>query len=190
MLTRSQRGITLIEVLVTATIVSFGLLGVAAFQIKASLGEQESYQRGQALGVMNDMMERLKTNSGNGGAYVVNGSLGTGDAQPSDCSTLAIGAPRDLCEWSRALKGDSEKSGSANAGGMTAGRGCITLQQAANPADGFCTPAIYRVAVAWQGSHSTRTAADTCGKGAYGADETMRRVIFAQVVVGLPTCSL
>ena len=43
-----QRGVSLIEVLITMVVVAFGLLGLAAFQAKAQVGSIESYQRAQA----------------------------------------------------------------------------------------------------------------------------------------------
>ncbi|MBC7513460.1 MAG: type IV pilus modification protein PilV [Herminiimonas sp.] len=179
----------MIETLVTAVIVSFGLLGIAAFQVKASVGEAESYQRAQAIGLLTDMTERIRANSAAAGAYVSGSTIGTGDAQPVSCASIAIGAARDVCEWSNALKGTSEQQSGINNGGLGNGRGCITQTQAADAGTGVCTPAIYRVSVAWLGSHATIASPTTCGQGAYGTDDSLRRVISAEVVVGLPGCS-
>ena len=44
-----QRGVSLVEVLITLLILAFGLLGVAGLQAKMSLAEMESYQRSQAI---------------------------------------------------------------------------------------------------------------------------------------------
>lgn len=57
---RQQGGITLIEVLVTIVILAFGLLGLAGLQSKLNLGLIESYQRGQAVVLLEDMAERMK----------------------------------------------------------------------------------------------------------------------------------
>lgn len=185
---RNQQGVTLIEVLVTIVILAFGLLGIAVFQSKATVGALESYQRAQAVILLEDMSARLQGNPAQADAYVAD-AVGTGDAQAADCTPLASGAPRDLCEWSNALKGAAETdAGKTNVGAMIGARGCIEQVQAANAATGVCTPAIYRVSVAWQGLHPTIAPALACGKGSYGA-ETGRRVIAIQVVTPLLDCS-
>lgn len=182
-----QRGTTMMEVLVTMVIVAFGLLGVAAFQAKAQVGSIESYQRAQAIILMEDMVSRLSANRANAPAYLTP-SVGTGDTQPEDCSTLAYGATRDLCEWSQSLKGAAEKSETGTRlGAMIGARGCVVLVQAPNPATGICRPAVYEVSVAWQGLHATKAPTLSCGLNQFGAD-THRRVIAARVTVGLTSC--
>ena len=54
----SERGVTLVEVLVTVVILAFGLLGIAAFQAKAQVGSIEAYQRAQAVVLLQDMRKR------------------------------------------------------------------------------------------------------------------------------------
>jgi type IV pilus assembly protein PilV len=185
---RRQQGVTLIEVLVSIVILAFGLLGIAVFQSKATVGALESYQRAQAVILLEDMSARLQGNPAQADAYIT-ASAGTGDGQSADCATLAIGAPRDLCEWSSALKGAAETAADrSNVGAMIGARGCVEQVQAANPAAGICTPAIYRVTVAWQGLHPTIAPSLTCGKDLYG-EETGRRAIAIQVVAPLLDCS-
>ncbi len=183
-----QYGTTLVEVLVTMVILAFGLLGIAAFQAKAQVGSIESYQRAQAVVLLEDLHARISTNSPNAGAYVTTDPLGTDDDQPDDCTTLTTptAAERDLCEWSAALKGTGEQSGSTRVGAMQGARGCITTLQTADTAAGVCRPAVYQLAVAWQGMHPTVAPAQLCGKDLYGAD-TNRRTISVRLSVGLPT---
>jgi type IV pilus assembly protein PilV len=57
---RHARGITMIEVLVTIVILAFGMLGLAGLQNKVNIGMLESYQRSQAVILLNDMAERMK----------------------------------------------------------------------------------------------------------------------------------
>ncbi|NEX60290.1 prepilin-type N-terminal cleavage/methylation domain-containing protein [Noviherbaspirillum galbum] len=57
---RRERGITMIEVLVTIVILAFGMLGLAGLQNKVNIGMLEAYQRGQAVILLNDMAERIK----------------------------------------------------------------------------------------------------------------------------------
>jgi type IV pilus assembly protein PilV len=178
----------MIEVLITMVILAFGLLGLAGFQSRLHLSLAESYQRAQAIVLVSDLGERISANRSQAANYVSATPLGKDDtASPADCSGQAMGAARDKCEWSNALKGASEKKGSSNTGAMTDARGCITLLQAENMVT--CVPAIYQVTVAWQGLHKTKAPDNTCGTGLYG-EETYRRAISVRVSVGLPTCPL
>ncbi len=185
----SCRGFSLIEILVTVIIITFGLLGLAGLQLKIQNAEMESYQRAQALVLMSDMLERMTANRANAAAYVSADAFGTGDSQPASCSDLA-GTARDQCEWSNALKGSAEKSGTASIGAMIGARGCISQIQAPNATAGVCAPGIYEVQVAWQGINDTvaPAAAKNCGEGLYGR-ETLRRVVSARMTVGLTSCS-
>lgn len=180
----------MIEVLVTIVILAFGLLGLAGFQIHAQTAELESYQRAQALILLDSMAERITANRATAASYVSADTFGTEDGQPDDCTGLAVGtAARDQCEWSGALKGSAEVSGGgSNIGAMTGARGCISLVQAADATSGVCTPAIYRVDVVWQGITATATPSVACGQGLYG-DEKNRRVISRFITVGLPGCT-
>jgi type IV pilus assembly protein PilV len=184
------RGSSLVEILVTLVILAFGLLGVAGLQTKVGVAEMESYQRAQALLALSQMTERMSANTANAASYVSNTPVGTGDAQPTDCSGIAPGANRDLCEWSNTLKGTAESSAVvANTGGLTGGRGCVTQLQAPNPALGVCSAGIYQVSVAWQGM--APTAANpvlACATGQYGATDAWRRVIAATVYVPTTSC--
>ena len=183
-----QRGTSLIEVLVTLVILAIGLLGVAGLQAKISLAELESFQRSQAVLALTDMTERIGANRVQAASYVTAGTIGTGDTQPANCTTIAQGPTRDLCEWSNALKGAAEQKSAHNVGGMLGAVGCITQLQAANPAPGSCTAGVYQVSIAWQGMSPTKTPTLTCGQGGYGANEAYRRVIAASVSVGTTTC--
>jgi type IV pilus assembly protein PilV len=164
------------------------LLGVASLQSKVGVAEMESYQRAQALLALSQMTERMSANTANAAAYVSN-SIGTGDAQPTDCSGIAPGANRDVCEWSNTLKGTTESSAAgASTGGLTGGRGCVTQVQAPNPALGVCSAGIYQVSVAWQGMAPTAANLGlACATGQYGND-AFRRVIAATVYVPTTSC--
>ena len=185
-----QRGVSLIEVLITLLILAFGLLGVAGLQAKMSLAEMESYQRSQALLALAEMTERMSANPAQAANYVVAGTIGTGDTRPADCTTIAPGPTRDLCEWSNSLKGASETKSGTAVGGSSGAVGCITQIQAINTALGVCAAGIYQVSVAWQGLNPTAAPpqAMVCGAGSFGADERFRRVISARVTVGTTSC--
>ncbi len=186
-LPHQQRGVSLVEVLVTVVIVAFGLLGLAAFQAKAQVGSIESYQRAQAAVLLQDMQARLTGNSAGADGYLTASPLGTGDTYGADCSAEAAGSARDRCEWSLALKGAAEQRGGNNAGAMQGARGCVELVRPKDESVGVCTPAVYLVTVAWQGLHATKAPSQACGRNLYGPD-TNRRAVSARVAVGLPTC--
>jgi type IV pilus assembly protein PilV len=183
-----QAGTTLIEVLVTVVLLAFGLLGIAALQAKAQVGTLESYQRAQAVVLLQDMRARLSSNADNADDYVTDSALGTKDSQPDDCSTVAAGAARDKCEWSGALKGSAEQAGTDKVGAMIGARGCIERVQVKDDSAGVCKAGVYRLTVAWQGMHPTRQPALACGAGEYGVNDAARRAISVRVAIGLPHC--
>lgn len=191
-----QSGATMIEVLVSIVITVFGLLALAGLQTRMNAAVLESFQRSQALSLLQDITERMQANLAQDTSYMV-ASLGTGDAQPADCSTVANPANPsyralvDLCEWSNALKGAAETSedGTTNMGAMIGARGCVEQLQPANPAPNICQPATYRVTIAWQGLSATVAPTSACGKDLYGTDDSLRRAISSRVIIPLPTCS-
>jgi type IV pilus assembly protein PilV len=186
----AERGVSLVEVLVTMVVLGFGLLGIAALQAKSQVGAVESYQRAQAVVLLQDMRARLAGNPANAADYVTDTALGTDDGQPADCTTVAAGSARDKCDWSQALKG-AAIAGAQSSGSTTAvigARGCVEVIQTENAAKGVCQPGIYRVSVAWQGLHPTVASNLACGQGRYGADDADRRAIAVQVAIGLPNC--
>lgn len=188
---RLQRGATMMEVLVSILITVFGLLALAGLQTRMNAAVLESFQRSQALSLLQDISERMQANLNQSTNYVA-ASVGTGDAQPADCSTVVGNrALVDLCEWSNALKGAAETSqdGATNMGAMIGARGCVEQLQAANAAAGICQPATYRVTVAWQGLNSTVAPGVACGKDLYGSDDSLRRAISSRIIVPLPACS-
>lgn len=175
---RPAPGYTLVEVLVTIVILAFGLLHLAALHNRVSIAEVESYQRTQALLLLQEMTDRMEANASSIRADINNGTslnnyvqndIGTGGLQ--NCTSLS-GAALDRCEWANALIGAGEKtSSSINIGTLTGGRGCIS-----QPITG--DPYTFLVVVTWQGQIKT-TAPPTslaCGTGAYG-DEASRRAI-------------
>jgi type IV pilus assembly protein PilV len=154
-----QRGASLIEVLVTIVITSIGLLGLAGMQSRLQLSEMESYQRAQALLLLEDMASKISTNRAGAAAYDTGGAaLGVGMACPVTDPTSTL-AELDSAEWCMALQGAAELRGGSNVGAMIGARGCV--QQLPNDD--------YLVTVAWQGMAplTAPAAAVTCGAGAY-----------------------
>lgn len=191
---RLASGFSLIEVLVTLTILSVGILGLGALMSKTQVMSMESYQRGQALALLRDMMYRISSNRAQAPSYVTGTSgaavLGTNNTVwTDDCiGGAAFGFQRDECEWSKALRGAAETSDSNKVGAMIGARGCVEQIQAVDATPGVCTPGIYRVTVVWQGLTQIATPNLGCGSGLYG-NEAQRRVVSAKVTIGLPSCS-
>ena len=129
----------MIEVLVTMVIIAFGLLGMAGLQMRMQTSEMESYQRSQALLLLNDMANRIAANRNNSSAYVTGTTaLGSGMTCPTATTTMV---QQDLKQWCEALQGAAEMSASdSKVGAMVGGRGCV--QSASGD---------YLVTVVWQG---------------------------------------
>ena len=155
----------LIEVLVTATIVAFGVLGLAQLQGRTAIAGIEAQQRTQALLLARDMADRLVANRPNADAYIGD-DYGTATGA---CDTSSAAA-RDRCAWSAALRGADERIGAAMAGGLRDGRGCIAREGTRR----------FRVTVVWQGVLPTVAPVNGCGRGLYGA-ESSRRVVVVPV---------
>jgi type IV pilus assembly protein PilV len=204
---RLQQGFALLEVLLTIVIVAFGLLGLLGMQSRMGLADVEAYQRAQATLLVSDMADRMRASpfavcssvietdvqrnqcmATRLQTYVTSSPLGTGDSQPTDCSSKDVGADRDECEWSNALKGAAETTVAGNVGAMAGARGCIEQLQAPDPSAGVCTPGIYRVSAVWQGYSPTAAPSIACGSTSYGSNESYRRVVAARVSLGLPLC--
>lgn len=173
----SQQGSSLIEVLVTLVILMLGLLGLVGLMVQSQRSQLESYQRMQALVVLQDMVNRINTNRKAAGCYAIADAVGTGyDATIDIDATMCPAATaeqlartnQDIREWNNLLLGSSEQSGGRDVGAMLGARGCVTAVSAG----------VYQVSVVWQGGGPTvaPAAAVTCGAGLYG-DEALRRAV-------------
>lgn len=176
---KHARGLSLIEVLITLTILLIGLLGLAGLIIQGHRASYEAYQRHQALMLANDIAERIKANQGvMPGAdnltiadrYVaaapVDDPLGdpaaTGmwvdlqNGSLTDCGAAVCNreqlADYDLALWEGLLLGVAERRAGTDAsiGGIQQARGCIEGPLAAPAPENT-----YRVSVVWQGDVPT-----------------------------------
>jgi len=59
---RSQKGLTLVEILVTLVIISVGLLGVAALHLTSLKNGYDSSSRSRATWLANDIADRMRAN--------------------------------------------------------------------------------------------------------------------------------
>lgn len=171
-----QRGVTMIEVLLSIFILTVGMLGAASLQFRMQTAELEAYQRTQAVVLLQDMVARINANRKNAADYVTATPLGTGATL--DCTAPASLAEQDQCAWHNALLGASETSGGTQVGAMAGARGCVENPVAAMPRRVV-------VSVAWQGLSATvAPGATPCGQGAYGGDDRFRRAMVASVTIG------
>ena len=180
---RAIQGTSLIEVLVTMVIIAFGLLGIAGLQVRLQSAELESYQRSQALLLLNDMANRISTNRQDAASYVTGAAspVGSGMTCPTSSTTVV---QRDANEWCNALQGASETttvgSVTTRSGVMIGGRGCVEA-----------VGSDYLVTVAWQGMSPVAAPPTSvaCGQNSYNTagssctSDKCRRVVATLVRV-------
>jgi type IV pilus assembly protein PilV len=102
---RSQGGFTLIEVLVSALILSIGLVGVAGLQALSLKNNQSAYMRSQASALAYDLADRMRTNVAGATAGFYDPAQAATHAScstPTGC-TPQQSAENDLAEWNAAL---------------------------------------------------------------------------------------
>lgn len=155
---RYSRGMTLIEVLVTIVILAIGLLGVAGLQSRLQVSEVESYQRAQALILLDDMANRLASNRQDAKSYETATPMGAG----MECPTgNASRQDVDSLEWCHALQGAGEKISENSVGALIGGRGCIEESPVGSGR--------FMITVAWQGLTplAAPPSSVTCGADSY-----------------------
>lgn len=156
---RGARGFSMIEVLVALVVTLIGLFAMLGLNLRAFQTESESYQRSQALVLVDDMAQRIRANRTALIDYAVDDSAPAGASSDSaaDCAALT-GAERDICEWGRLLRGVAETDGGGRQiGAMANARGCIAV---AAPAAGASGPSTANVVVVWRGVTPTATPAN------------------------------
>ena len=111
---QQQKGFSLIEVLVTMVIISFGLLGIAGVIVNALKNNNSSYARTQASVLANDIIDRMRANrvTAETAPFAYNLALG---AVPAGNGVVL----NDLTQWRTAL-----------AAAMPSGTGSITMADA------------------------------------------------------------
>ncbi len=136
-----QQGFSLLEVLITMLIVSFGLLGIAGIIVTSLKNNQSSYARSQASLMVNDIIDRMRANRS--GA----------EASPSPYNLTLTAAPAgadiatdDLTQWRAAL-----------ASNLPSGTGSVAVDD---------TTKKVTVTVQWDDSHGTADTAHGVGTSA------------------------
>ena len=108
---RSERGFSLIELLVAVLVMGIGVLGITALQLVSMQNNRGALERGEAVHLAYDMMDRIRANPD--GVY---GGLGLGDGPPAapDCVANACTADQmaafDQASW-KCLLGEYNDDG-------------------------------------------------------------------------------
>lgn len=194
---RRVAGFGMIEVLVSLIIILTGLLGLAGLITQSQQAEMESYQRAQALILLQDMVDRINANrkvahcyttaSATTTSFATDQYFGVGSTLAPSCTVDATTptpvqktanasatseqrgtAASDMDSWNEVLTGAAETSGGASVGAMIGARGCVS-EVAADT---------YLISVAWQGLSPTYAPPSglNCAKNLYG-NEALRRVV-------------
>jgi type IV pilus assembly protein PilV len=104
----TERGFTLIEVLVTVIVLAIGLLGLAGLQLGGLRYSYSAYQRSQATILANDIVDRMRANPTVAGTGSYNINIGTVpgvkncNGTGANCTTADM-ASADLYEWKQSL---------------------------------------------------------------------------------------
>lgn len=95
---RQQAGTSMVEILVTLIILMVGLLGLAGLMVQSQRSEMESYQRVQALVLLQDMAGRINANRGAATCYAYTSTaIGTPYLGTSGTGIATIPVPATAC---------------------------------------------------------------------------------------------
>ncbi|MGD8567926.1 MAG: type IV pilus modification protein PilV [Gammaproteobacteria bacterium] len=182
---RHQRGVTMVEVLVSIIVFSIGLIGIARLQVVSKQSNYDSVQRVTATVMAQDILSRMRANGSELFYYVTAAGLntlgrGSISTEPTpvcssanSCSSAQLAA-HDLWEIEQALDGVSEQNDSGDSlGGLSQPTACIS-----GPNDG--SAGVYTVTIVWRGkTELVNSNASTCGDGTglYGSNNEYRRIL-------------
>ena len=182
MMIKTQRGVSMVEVLVTVLIFGLGVLSVAGLQSVSKRSLYEAAQRSAATQLADSMLERMRSNGAALATYVAAATLGSGTltapasmcADPANgCTALQIAA-LDLWQLEQGMDGaDIITSDGTQVGGLVIPSACIT-------GDVTGVAGFYTISIAWYGSAELGyTGANTCGAslGRYGTGDVNRRIL-------------
>lgn len=192
---RSANGFAMIEVLVTILVISFGLMSMYGLLLATKREGVSSYQRTQAVGLANEILERILNNPRQAAAYhtgldnpVGGGSLGT---PARDCLTAGARctntelATWDLWNWERRLDGEGIATPDGNnIPSLLEVQGCVVFAAAGA---GSPNSGTVRVIVSWRSPAETtdaaQTAGETCGAVQAGTDNGRHQIVLNSYVV-------
>ncbi len=125
MISKAQKGFSMMEVLITVFVMSVGMLGVTGMQLNSLKNNQNAYYRTQVNMLASDILDRMRSNMDevrDGGAY---DGLDTDDGAPADpgCSAVDGCTPAEIAaldarEWVQKIQ---------NAGIIAEARGTVEI---------------------------------------------------------------
>ncbi len=102
---RTNRGFSLLEVLIALLIFSLGLLGLASLMVLSVKTNHSAYLRTQASFLAEGMADRIRANTGQTNSYIGDydaSTVGTDSCQAATCSPAQL-VTRDRAVWSQQL---------------------------------------------------------------------------------------
>ena len=185
----------MLEVLITLFIIMLGMLGLIGLQARMHTASFESYQRVQALNLVNFIVDTMQVNRSTANCFIMTTNtdgtpfVGVNGTLPTACaiSSAAQNAMADAAigEWDGLLTGASEvNAAAAQVGAIIGARGCVSYDattELPNPVSGAAMTGtgVFTATVAWQGRTETVAPAVNCGNNLYG-NETLRRALSIQ----------
>ena len=129
----ADSGFSLIEVLISAVVLSVSLLGLSAMQVTALKGTHHSYMKQKATNIIQDMIERMRVNS-----TAAKTSLYSFDSQNLSCtattsSCLSSGCtPAQIAAYDKKIVvcGNVKLSSTGQIPALSSGRMIISCQNA------------------------------------------------------------
>lgn len=200
--TGHQRGVSMIEVLITLLVVALGVLAVIALQGLSKRNNVDSISQTIASQLAYDILERMRANSSGPAlsAYfnlAPNNLPGLLAAEPTpNCRSAPCADPvqlarYDIWEWEQQMIGGGETIGGVATGGLVNPTACID-------GPGLGASGLYTVTVAWRsGSQLSQIAAGdagyvSCGAGAavdgealYGPGDVFRRTLSVSAYIAV-----
>lgn len=177
----AQAGFSLVQVMVGVLILAIAAIGITTLQTTSKRASFEADQRATAVGLAQEIIERMRANSDSLGVYTAQGAgltlsgvLTMVDCVSVDCGNATM-ARYDLYEFEQALAGASVLDGETQVGGLVNPTACIT--GVAVP------PGIVNITIVWRGmSATTNSNTDLCGtaSGLYddvAGDNAFRRIL-------------
>ena len=180
-----ETGFSLVEVLVTLVITTIALLSSVSLQILSKRAVYDGSQRTTAAHLADDLLSRMRSNSGVLANYIPAGPIGSGtlgNAPANNCLNPGVTCTDlemsgfDLWQWEQHIDGQLSTAGGNATGGLNSAAACIT-----GPVGGGTGN--YTVAIAWRGmTNSLNPTVNNCGAGSgfYGDGDAYRRVLVVQ----------
>ena len=145
-----QRGVTMVEVLVAALILSFGITSIGAMMLSTLQNSRSAILRSRAIELAQDMAERIRNNVEGRLAYDTSvttpnnwSCFQDSDTPATPCSPSQLAA-HDIWHWNRLV--------ASGTSGLPAARASITVSGTA--------PREYAVTILWRDGASATTTDD------------------------------